>query len=214
MGPPLRCSMTQVLAVSASLLAATFLIPQIVRLVRTGDTSGVSLTWAVFGVITNLSWVWYLTSERLWTAALAPALAVGTYAILALSLASRGAILRWGWCLVYSTVLLAGALAGNAVLGSLLVVTPAVQLIPELTTVYLHRRPRGVAEATWWLCAAEAACWGTYGHLVGDGALVGYGIVTSVGSLLIVARTRSTRGAAQGRDASPTVPQWYFPLGA
>jgi uncharacterized protein with PQ loop repeat len=205
--------MTEVLAVSASFLAATFLIPQIMRLVRTGDTSGVSLTWAVFGVITNLSWVWYLASERLWTAALAPALAVGTYAILALSLASRGAILRWGWCLTYSTVLLTAALAGNAVLGSLLAVTPAVQLIPELTAVYLHWRPSGVAEATWWLCAAEAVCWGTYGQLVGDGALVGYGIVTSVGSLLIVARSRSTRRGTQRREPSSSVPPWHFPLG-
>jgi uncharacterized protein with PQ loop repeat len=205
---------SQVLAVSAIFLAAIFLIPQIVRLVRTGDTSGVSLTWAVFGVVTNLSWVWYLASEQLWTAALAPALAVGTYAILVLSLVSRGATLRWVWCLTYSTFLLTAALVGNAVLGSLLVLTPAVQLIPELTAVYRHWRPRGVAEATWWLCSAEAVCWGAYGQLVGDGALVGYGIVTSVGSLLIVARARSTRREALRRDPSPNVSPWRFPLGA
>jgi len=205
--------MSQALAVSASFLAAIFLIPQIVRLVRTGDTSGVSLTWAVFGVITNLSWVWYLASERLWMAAFAPALAVGTYAILVLILARRGAILRWGWCFAYSTVLLTAALAGNAVLGSLLVVTPAVQLMPELTAVYLHPSPRGVAESTWWLCATEAVCWGIYGPLVGDSALVGYGIVTCVGSLLIVARSRSTRDGAQGVEPSHSVPPWQVQIG-
>jgi len=205
--------MSQALAVSASFLAAFFLIPQIVRLVRTGDTSGVSLTWAVFGVITNLAWVWYLTNERLWMAAFAPALAVGTYAFLVLFLARWGAILQWGWCLAYAAVLISAALAGNVVLGLLLVVTPVMQLIPELTAVYLHPRPSGVAEATWWLCAAEAVCWGTYGHLMGDSALVGYGIVTSVGSLLIVARSRSTRGGARGLEPSPSVPPWQFQVG-
>lgn len=204
--------MSQVLAVSASFLAATFLIPQIVRLVRTGDTSGVSLTWALFGVITNLSWVCYLVNEGLWMAAFAPALAVCTYAILVVVLARRGATPHWGWCLAYSAVLLTAALAGNVVLGSLLVVAPAVQLTPELTAVYLHPCPHGVAEATWWLCAAEAVCWGAYGLLMGDGALVGYGMVTSVGSLMIVARSRSTRGGARALEPSSSVPPWQIPI--
>jgi len=201
---------SQVLAVSASILAATFLVPQIVRSVRTGDTRGVSLTWAVFGVLTNVSWVVYLANERLWIAGFAPALAVCTYGILVVLLSRRGAVMHWGWCLAYSAVLVAATLSGNHVLGSLLVVTPVVQLIPELSAVYLHPRPHGVAEATWWLCAAEAVCWGAYGLLMGDSALVGYGIVTSLGSLMIVSRTRSTRALEPGSTLEP----WQIPLRA
>lgn len=201
--------MTQALALSASLLAATFLIPQIVRLIRLGDTRGVSMTWAVFGVTTNLAWVWYLVNEGLWMPAWAPALAVGTYGLLALFLARRRATPRWGSCLAYSAFLVAAALAGNTVLGALLVVTPAVQLSPELAAVYRHPNPRGVSSATWWLCVAEAVCWGAYGLLMADPALVGYGIVTTVGSLMIVARSRSTRVGAHGlepRSARSTRP--------
>ena len=43
--------MPELLAIVATLLTATFLVPQIVRLISRGDTAGLSAVWAGFGVV-------------------------------------------------------------------------------------------------------------------------------------------------------------------
>jgi len=201
---------TQVLGLSATLLAAVFLFPQIASLIWERDTRGVSMTWAIFGVVTNAAWVAYLLQEGLWLPSFAPATAVVTYGLLAVVLAQLGARHRWGWGLGYSAALaLVGLLGGTPALGAVLVVTPAIQLAPEIAAVYRHPYPRGVSPSTWGLGAAEAVCWGGYGLLVGDLALVGYGLVTSAGSTLILARrwtTRTPRQVPRPRSATSTRP--------
>jgi uncharacterized protein with PQ loop repeat len=65
--------------------------------------------------------------------------------------------------------------------------------MPGVIAVYGTRRPTGVAPATWVIAAAEALLWGGYGWLVADLPLVGYGVVTVIGSVLILARCWATR---------------------
>ena len=179
----------------ATALAAVFLVPQISRLVVSRDASGVSMTWALFGVVTNISWVGYLTVQRMWVPALAPALAVGMYGFLVFVIGRTGAQRRWAISLVYAGALVAAAsIGGTRTLGIVLAVTPAIHIAPELIAVFRHPRPNGVSPSTWALSAAEALCWGTYGMLIGDGALVGYGLVTSIGSALIFGRWWMTCG--------------------
>ena len=105
---------TQVLGLSATLLAAVFLFPQIASLIWERDTRGVSMTWAIFGVVTNAAWVAYLLQEGLWLPSFAPATAVVTYGLLAVVLAQLGARHRWAWGLGYSAALaLVGLLGGR-----------------------------------------------------------------------------------------------------
>ena len=179
----------------ATALAAVFLIPQISRLMVSRDASGVSMTWALIGVVTNISWVGYLVVQRLWVPALAPMLAAGMYGFLVYVIGRTGAERRWAISLMYSGALIAVAsVGGTSTLGAILAVTPVVHIAPELVAVFRHPRPNGVSPSSWALSAAEALCWGAYGILIGDGALVGYGLVTSIGSVLILGRWWITCG--------------------
>jgi uncharacterized protein with PQ loop repeat len=193
------------LAATATGLAAVFLIPQIGRLVTRGDASGVSPVWAAFGVITNASWVAYLGMMGLWPAVAAPALAVVTYGVMLVVLVpiDRGS----GWfrtSLGYAVVLAAiGPLAGLGMLGLALSITPAVQLAPQVIGVFREECPSGVSPTTWSLAIAEAVLWGCYGWLMRDAALVGYGLVTSVASVLILGRWMVTRPLWRTPAAAP-----------
>lgn len=178
------------LGVIATVLAAVFLIPQIGRLMTSRDVNGVSMTWAVFGVVTNTAWVFYLVPAGLWVAALAPGVAVVSYGMLAAMIARVKRHRGWIWKAgVYTGILVGTYLLGDAyALGVLLALTPVMQLTPEIVAVYRDPSPTGVSPRTWMLAACEAICWGAYGTIVGDLALVGYGLVTSTGSGLILGR--------------------------
>jgi uncharacterized protein with PQ loop repeat len=181
---------TEALAAMATALAAVFLIPQIVRLIGRRDATGVSSVWAAFGVVTNSAWVGYLAAVGLWAAVPAPALATLTYGVALCVIAPLDRRLTWvSTSAGYAAVLAAaGALGGVGVLGVVLSVTPAVQLTPQVIAVFRERCPTGVSPTTWSLSIAEAVLWGCYGLLVWDLALIGYGMVTSVGSALILGR--------------------------
>lgn len=186
--------MTTLIVTSATGLTAIFLLPQIVRLFRSGDASGLSGTWAAFGIITNLAWVVYLARFGLWSAVTAPSLAVVTYLVMLITLARRTRGGGWIWAsAVYATSLAAiGASGGIETVGLLLILAPVVQLTPGVAAAYRERCPTGISPATWSLSATEAFLWGWYGWLVGDIALLGYGLVTGIGSMLILGRWLAT----------------------
>lgn len=185
----------EVLAATATALAAVFLVPQIVGLISRRDATGVSAVWAAFGVVTNTAWVLYLGAMGLWVAVPAPALAAATYLIALGVIVPLGRRRSWLWLSgLYVAVLAAVALLGGLVaLGLVLSVTPAVQLAPQIIAVYSERCPSGVSPTTWSIGIVEAVLWGLYGLVVNDVALVGYGLVTSAGSMLILGRWLATR---------------------
>ncbi len=180
---------------SATGLTAIFLLPQVFRVLRTRDRSGLSTSWATLGLVTNLAWIVYLGRLGLWSAVMAPALAVVTYGIMLLALIKRASGREWIWATgVYVTVfLIAGSWGGIEALGIVLVLAPVVQLTPAISAAYRERRPTGIAPATWALSAGEALMWGWYGWLGSDTALLGYGLVTGLGSTLILRRWLGTR---------------------
>lgn len=194
------------MAVMATLLAAVFLLPQIGRLITTRDVRGVSSTWVLFGIMTNVAWVVYLAGQRLWVPVIAPALAAATYAAVLALLSRFGPVDRAGssGCLLYGSVLgLAGGLGGWQVLAVVLALSPVIQIAPGVREVYRHARPSGVSAPTWSIAGAEAAAWGAYGALVSDPALLGYGIVTGAGSALVLSRLWVTRHSSE-RDVQPS----------
>jgi hypothetical protein len=180
--------MTGIVATAATVLAGGFLLPQIVRVVRSGDVAGVSPVWAGFGLVTNLAWVLYLGRNGIWGAVVAPGLAVLAYGTTLGVIRGRGG--PWATASVAYAAVLAGlvAAAGMAGIALFLVMAPVVQLAPAVAAAYRSRCPSGLSPATWALSVAEAGLWGIYGWKVADPALVGYGLVTSGGSLLVLVR--------------------------
>jgi hypothetical protein len=190
-----RIEMRTLLLATATGLTAIFLLPQIIRVTRSGDRSGLSATWATFGLITNGVWILYLASLGMWGAATAPALAVVAYGsmltVLTRALCGEGWV--WAGALYVGLLATVGSLAGIEGIGLLLILTPLIQLTPAIVAAYRERCPTGIAPVTWGLSAAEAGLWGWYGWLVRDPTLLGYGIVTGIGSMLVLNRWLTTR---------------------
>jgi uncharacterized protein with PQ loop repeat len=182
--------------VAATVLAAIFLLPQIVKLARTGDATGVSSTWPALGVATNVGWFAYLSSQRLWPSVPSTVLMMVFYSMVLRYLARTGvplqaSVLRgvvWGVML-----LTALGLGGWDALGLVLGLSYAVQLAPSVWTAYRTHAPSGISPGTWWLGGIEAVLWGFYGSAYGDVPLVvfaGFGVVAAS---LMLARFYATR---------------------
>jgi hypothetical protein len=188
--------MTGLLAVSATLFAAVFLLPQITRLSRRGDSAGISTTWAAFGLITNSIWVVYLGRLDLWAGVMPPAFGVVTYGVVLWLIVRRSRGRAWLWTSgsYLATLAIVGPLAGAEGIGLILAAAPLFQITPGVLAVFRTRHPTGVAPLTWALLAAIGLTRGGYGWLVDDLALIGYGLVTCLGSVLILVRWSVTQG--------------------
>ena len=190
-----------VVATAASLV---WLVPQIVKLIRTRDSTGVSSTWPAFGLLSNLGWIVYLIHEALWAAVVAPVGAFGGYAVILWALAGTGRPLgpSLGRGLGFGVALTAvGVWGGWTALGVALGLSFGVMLAPSLWVAYRTADPAGIAPGTWWFGLGEAALWGFYGWHHADPGIVTYAVVAAAGSVAMLARYAATRppvGAASG----------------
>ncbi len=194
--------MTETLAniaiVAATLGTITFLLPQIVKLVKTKDSAGVSSTWPALGFVTNVGWFTYVINRQLWAAMLAPFVTFVSYAVTLWALSRSGRDLRasavrgavWGILLV-ATTLGAGWVALGVVLG----LSYGVMIAPSVWTAYRTNDPSGISPGTWWIGVAEAALWGYYGLFHSDRGIITFGVVGVIGSALILTRYYATRSA-------------------
>lgn len=187
--------MEGVLAGVGTGLAFVFLFPQIIRLLTKRDVRGLSPSWAAFGLLTNLAWIAYLASRSLWPAITAPVLALAGYAITMRLIVVDAVDRAWVRASVaYEGVLLVVLfLWGWAGVGFALALTPAIQLTPAVAAAFRSARPEGLSPLTWGLMVLEAVAWGGYGWLTGDIALIGYGLITAVGSSLVLGRAVAPR---------------------
>lgn len=182
--------------IAASAATLVFLVPQIVRLVRSGDPTGVSVTWPALGLVANVGWTAYVVHERLWASVAAPLGAAIGYSVTLLLLARlqrplRDSALRGS---VLASVLVAALTVGGwPAFGVALGLSHAVTITPSVWTAYRTRVPSGVSPGTWWLGVAEAALWGVYGWHHADAGIVTFAIVAIAGSALILARLYWTR---------------------
>lgn len=192
--------MTETLAniaiVAATLTTITFLVPQIVKLVRTGDSAGVSSTWPALGFVTNVGWFTYVISQELWTATLAPFATFLSYAVILWALRRTGRELRssLGRGVTWTALLVATTLiAGWTTLGVVLGLSYGVMLAPSIWTAYRTSDPSGISPGTWWIGSAEAVLWGYFGLFHADRGIVTFGIVGVIGATLMLARYYATR---------------------
>ncbi len=74
----------------AAILAVPQFVPQLARLARTGETAGVSWSWAALTSVNNAAWAGYFALSGFWSA-LVPAISATVLAgALAVMLARRG----------------------------------------------------------------------------------------------------------------------------
>lgn len=196
--------MAALAALAATVLSGSRLLPQIWKLARTGDTSGISLSFATCGLVSEAGWLSYSVDRSLWEAVPDAAMLVGVYALMMgvqLKVAAgqtRGLLLAGAWAAA-----LAGAwvLGGGVLLGVVLPVGLAVQLMPAVWSVYRCDSPSGVSLATWILTVAESALWCWYAAASGDRAYFFLGLLGGTAALAIAVRLVTTVGVVTSRTA-------------
>jgi uncharacterized protein with PQ loop repeat len=195
------------LPIAAAAFAVPQFVPQLLDVWRTGDTAGVSWSWAVLTSVGNGGWIGYFALSRLWTA-LVPAISATILAgVLAVLLGRHGGVprrslaLTLGWA---ATLILGWAIAGRVGLGTALTASFVLQVTPAVWTAYRTQRPTGISVGTWLLILAELFCWGVYGLDIGDPRLTVLGWTGVIAGLLMLARARGARRRQVGvGEAAP-----------
>lgn len=178
-------------ALVATVLSGISLLPQIRKLLRTGDVRGISPTWPVFGMVTNAAWLAYLAAEGLWAALASPLLMVVLYGVVVGALVrldvplARGAARGTAWG---ATLLAVYVLGGWPGLGLLLGWSYALQVAPQVAAAYRSDHPAGIAPATWVVAVGETGLWGYYGLARGDVPVATFGAIGVSAAVLILGR--------------------------
>jgi uncharacterized protein with PQ loop repeat len=177
----------------AAVVVIVRMIPQPVRLVRTGVPHGVSALAVINIALTELAWIVYGLSENLapvWVLSLF-AFPAGLWTVYLL----RDRIARpdlFG-AAVWSASIVLGALTGTLAL--VLALSVVVNYGPQVLTAIRGTRLEGLAPATWYLALADAGLWGAYGLAIGDPALIGYCVALASAAVVILARIVSERSS-------------------
>jgi hypothetical protein len=192
------------LPIAAAAFAIPQFLPQLRKLRRTGDTAGVSWSWAALTSVNNGAWVVYFALSAYW-AALVPASSATLLAgALAMMLARRGpararpAALIGAWAALLAA---AFTVAGRAGLGALLTAAFVVQVTPSVWTAYRTAQPSGISWGTWLLILGELSCWTVFGVHQSDPRLLILGLTGVAASLLMLARIRHTTELEQSTTA-------------
>ena len=195
--------MQEVLATGAIVLATVltlvFLVPQIAKLIRTGDSAGVSTTWPALGVLSNIGWTGYLAHEALWASLVAPVGATAGYSVTMWALARTGRPLgpSLGRAAGFGAVLVATLLVGGwTALGVALGLSFGVMMAPSIWVAFRTPDPSGIAPGTWWLGLAEGLLWGFYGWHHADEGILTFAAIAIAGSVAMLLRYWVTRPAA------------------
>ncbi len=159
---------------------ATFvqILPQIVRLVRTGHTEGVSPVWAAVGMTINVCWLTYVVENEFWATIPSIVAAVSSFALALYLLHRRGVSVRAGVLLSVAVVVASVGIqqsAGWTVMGTVLGLSNGLYLGPAVIAAWREHAPVGVSPGTWWLTVVEGFTWGLYGALVASVPIMVYG---------------------------------------
>ena len=185
------------LPLAAAVLAVPQFLPQLARLRRTGETAGVSWSWAALTSVNNAAWFGYFALSGFWTALVPAASATVLAGVLAVMLARRGtgvprrpAALAVAWA---ALLILAAGLFGRASLGTVLTVAFLLQVTPSVWTAFRAEDTTGIAAGTWLLIFGELLCWGVFGVHESDPRLIVLGATGVTASLLVLARVARPR---------------------
>ena len=178
-------------AVVANGVTFVQLVPQIVRLLRTGHTEGVSATWAAVGMAINVGWLAYVVENRFWETIPSIIAANSSFGLTLYLLHRNGAAVRAG-LLMGAAVAVASLTihqaAGWTVLGTVLGLSNGLYLGPSVVAAWRSHTPVGVSGLTWMLTVLEGLKWGFYGVLVEAVPIVVYGSTAILLALLVLLR--------------------------
>ena len=182
-------SASMFLACVASAIFLARLLPQPLRTLRTGGVAGVSCLAAMNALIADAAWLAYGWSAGIlavWLVSV-PAVLVSAWTVVLVrrAVAWRDVAAAAVWLGVVLACSVGGALSAA------LSLTVVVCCGPTVWTAYSTRWPVGLSRWTWWLAVADGASWGTYGLVIGDGALQVYGVVMVATALAVLLRLRS-----------------------
>jgi uncharacterized protein with PQ loop repeat len=185
-------SLVPVLGLVAASIGVVTGVPQIVRLVRSPDASGLSYSSAILGVLSAATWLSYgiLLMDPAQLVGNVPGLACAVITtVLAarrLGLSLRTAVLAVaGWTPIAVTAYLLG---GTVALGSTATVVSLVKMVPQVRTV-LRREPlNGLAPSAFVLTQVSATLWTVYGAAMGQPSVVVCSAVTAVLAGVVLSR--------------------------
>ena len=182
----------------AVVLALTQPVPQVVRLLRTRSTAGVSGPTAWLGLVINGAWMSYGVARHLVPVAGLSAAYVAGYALVVWLLTRSGERQGSGSAALATGAFAAIALiAGWGALGTVLALVVGVQFVPQLVTAWRSDDLTALAPGTYVVCAMDGLVWGTFGVAANDAPLMLYGVVmVTVAVLILVPHRRWARTAA------------------
>jgi uncharacterized protein with PQ loop repeat len=189
-------SLLDYLPFAAAACAIPQFLPQITKLRKTGDSTGVSWPWAALTSVNNAAWLSYFSLAHYWTA-LVPSISATTLAGALATILSRRVEVRPRSALAVATwtalLVAAFAVAGRVGLGTLLTGAFILQVTPSIWTAYRTQRPTGVSRGTWRLVLGELSCWLTFGLHQSDPRLIVLGCSGVAAAILMLGRIGATR---------------------
>jgi uncharacterized protein with PQ loop repeat len=175
----------------AALAYLVRLVPQPVRLARTGVPAGLSPAAALTTVMTDTVWLAYGLHAGLtavWIVA-AAAIPWGVWTAVGLRRQVVGADVALAASWLIATVVA----APFGLVGLVLAASVIGNHGPQVWRALCQSDLTGIAPGTYVIALLDAGLWGAYGIALGDGALIGYGAVLLASALVILARLSSTR---------------------
>jgi len=187
----------------ASVVYLSRLLPQPIRLTRTGLPEGISTVAAMNAVISDAAWIAYGLQAGLlpvWLVALVGVVPGVWTVVLLRREVDRGDLVRSG---AWLAVIVVAALVGG--LGVILAASVLVNVGPQVWTALRSNDLRGLSAFTWVLAIGDGLLWGAYGWVVADVALLAYAGVLVTGALIVLLRMAMTRSFTTDL-AGPAVP--------
>jgi len=193
----------ELLGLLASVVYLSRLLPQPIRLARTGLPEGISTVAAMNAVISDAAWIAYGLQAGLlpvWLVALVGVVPGVWTVVLLRREVDRGDLVRSG---AWLAVIVVAALVGG--LGVILAASVLVNVGPQVWTALRSNDLRGLSAFTWVLAIGDGLLWGAYGWVVADVALLAYAGVLVTGALIVLLRMAMTRSFTTDL-AGPAVP--------
>ncbi|MFK7916888.1 MAG: hypothetical protein AB8G14_02325 [Ilumatobacter sp.] len=183
--------------VIANVMGAGMAYPQASRLIRTGNTHGVSGVWAGVSITMNLWWLAYGLANGLWGLVPVSAVAAVLYAAIIVAYvrsSGRGSVggVALGALVLGMVPAPFLAFGGWTLAGLAIGLCYGMQLVPAVVSACRTSDLRGVAPSTWLMAWVESVIWLAYGLVVVDAALLAGGVTGTVMSSIIVGRLAVT----------------------
>lgn len=179
----------EILGWLGSALFLARLVPQPLRIWRTGISHGVSAQAAINASVSDAGWLVYGLAAGLppvWACTvLAIPLDLWSAWLLRKKASPRSFVSASMWGLVMVGAWIVGR---EVALGTVLGFSVLINHAPQVWTALTAKELGGIAPATWYFALADAALWGGYGVVVRASGLIMYGAVLLTSSIIVLYR--------------------------